>query len=390
MSEKLQHSFQKLYNYLQNFPLEDRFKGMDPFDGLNSPIISKTFFGKSRLLRLIWIQFFKRSPISFRKLALIRPGYNPQALGLFISAYCILYKNHQREDDLRSIKFLLEKIKHSKIEGYSGACWGYNFNWQARAFYQPKNTPMIVPTTAVFNGLMDAYELLEEQEILDLALSTGQFILNDLNRTYEGDNFAFSYSPIDKAVVYNASLMGSKVLSRIYHYTQNEDLLPIINASAQFCVNHQQDDGHWTYGAKPYHQWIDNFHSGYNLECLSDVARFTDSNQFFQIIEKGFKFYCETFFDKIGRSKYYSKKTYPIDINNPAQLLSVTATLNKKLEHEKLINNVLAWTIDNMQDDKGYFYYRQYAKYTNKINYIRWSQAWMFFGMAKYLYEINE
>ena len=144
MSKEIKSSFQGLFNYLQKLPLEERFKGIDPFDGLNSPIISNTFLGRSRILRLLWIQFFKRNPINFRKVVLIRSGYNPQALGLFLSTYCRLYKEFKREEDLQAIEFLLSKIDELKLEGYSGACWGYNFNWQARAIYQPKNTPMIV------------------------------------------------------------------------------------------------------------------------------------------------------------------------------------------------------------------------------------------------------
>jgi hypothetical protein len=51
------------------------------------------------------------------------------------------------------------------------------------------------------------------------------FILNDLNRTIENENsFAFSYSPIDKSVVYNASLLGARLLARVYFYKKEKML----------------------------------------------------------------------------------------------------------------------------------------------------------------------
>lgn len=250
MSENIQASFNRLYDYLNNIPLEERFKGYDPFDGLNSPVIENTFLGKFRFIRLVWVQLFKRSPINLRKITLVKPGYNPQALGLFLSAYCKLYRAHERKKDLEAIEFLLKKIEETRIDNYSGACWGYNFSWQARAFYQPLNTPMIVPTAAVFNGLMDAFELLARGEILNIALSVEKFIREDLNRSYEGENFAYSYSPKDNSIVYNASLMASKVLARIYNFTKNDELLTEVDASVMFCINKQQENGEWTYGAK--------------------------------------------------------------------------------------------------------------------------------------------
>lgn len=387
MSELITKSFDELNSYLKKKSLQDRFKGYDPFDGLNSPVITKSILGKSRLIRLAWIQFFKRSPINLRKLAFIKHGYNPQALGLFLSSYSLLYKKFKLPEDLETINYLVDKINETKISGYSGACWGYNFSWQARAFYQPLNTPMIVPTAAVFNGLLDANEILASNEVNDLALSTKEFVLNDLNRTYEDKNFAFSYSPLDKTVVFNASLMASKILARIYYINNDNDLLPTIQASVKFCINNQHNNGSWTYGAKSYHQWIDNFHSGYNIECLVDISKYLGSEQYQENIDRGYNYYISTFFDEMGRSKYYSNKLYPIDINSPAQLLVVLATLNKNKDLAELVMN---WTSTYMQDGNGFFYYRKHQSYKNKISYLRWSQAWMHYGMAKYLFETNK
>ncbi len=379
-------TFDRLYAYLSRQPPEKRFLGYDPFDGLNSPLIAKTIFGRSRFIRLAWVQFFKKSPVNLRRLALVKPGYNPQALGLFLSAYSLLYKKFGRQGDLQAVKFLIEKIKATKISGYAGACWGYNFNWQARAFYQPRNTPMIVPTTAVFNGLLAAYALTKDQEVLALALSVADFITTHLNRSYAADSFAFSYSPADHSVIYNASLMASQVLASVYHHTQEQKLLADIEASVKFCLNHQHPDGHWTYGTKPYHQWIDNFHTGYNLENLAKIARYVAVPGLQEAIARGFDYYITTFFTADGRCKYYAGKTYPLDINNPAQLLATLVALDQKTAHQALVGRVISRTNKTMQDHKGYFYYQQHPYYTNKINYLRWSQAWMFYGLSQYLF----
>jgi hypothetical protein len=43
-----------------------------------------------------------------------------------------------------------------------------------------------------------------------------------------------------------------------------------------------------------------------------------------------------------------------------------------------------------MQDKEGYFYYQKRKYFTNKISYMRWTQAWMFFALTIYLKEIND
>ena len=386
MDKTISQSFERLYHWLHSKPLAQRYAGYDPFDGLNSWWMQHTPLGRSRLLRLLWTQFFKRSPVNLRKILSVKPGYNPQALGLFLQAYATLYRQFGRPADREAMLFLIRQIKETRIDGYAGACWGYNFAWQARAFYQPAGTPMIVPTMAVFKGLLKAGKILQDETLTDLALSAVAFVQQDLNRTYEGELFAFSYSPRDTSVVYNASLMATRILATAYRLTGDRSLLPDIKQSASYCIRHQKPDGSWTYGTKPYHQWIDNFHTGYNLECLHSIMLDAGLSELADPIKKGLQYYLGTFFDSEGRSKYYHDRTWPVDINNPAQLPVTLVKLGAVAEHAGLVRRVLRWTIRHMQDKQGYFYYRGYRYFTNKINYLRWSQAWMFYALTEYLY----
>jgi len=385
------NDFESLFYRLVSFVEDQSYKGWDPYDGLNSPVIQKTFLGKSRLIRLVWIQLFKKSPINLRPLVGIKKDYNSKGLGLFLSGYCNLYHIEHKENYLNKIKFLSEKLLELSSEGWSGGCWGYNFDWQARAFFQPKYTPTVVASTFIGYALMDAYEILKDKRYLDAAISVGDFILNDLNRTYDANgNFAFSYSPLDKTQVFNASLLGSRMLSRIYSYTKNEKLLEEAKKSVQFCVDNQKEDGSWAYGTLPYHQWVDNFHTGYNLECISEYQKYSGDYSYEDNIKKGLDYYLNTFFTVDGKSKYYNNSLYPIDIHAPAQLVVTLYRLNVLKENRKLMESVLKWTITNMQNKKGYYYYQLNQRFNSTIPYIRWAQAWMFFSLSFYLKEINE
>jgi hypothetical protein len=328
------------------------------------------------------VQFFKRSPVNFRKLFGIKPKENPQALAVFLKAYCLLYRKEGKKEDLESIEYLSERIIANIKPGWAGACWSYPFAWQARAFYQPQDTPLIIPTAYCSNALLDAYAITGQEELKNQACSTAQFILSDLNRTYEDDLFAFSYSPNDNSVVYNASLMASQVLSRIYALTKEPSLKEEAKKSVLYCLNKQKNNGSWAYGDADFHQWVDNFHTGYNLVCLNDYMNYCQDQSILQQVEHGLAYYLKNFFDKSGFSKYYSNKSYPLDVNNPAQLIITLNAFNKVEDHLDLVNRVIGYTINKMQSNAGWFYYQKSKIYSNKIIYLRWSNAWMFNALA--------
>lgn len=376
-------SFKRLKAYCES----EAFRGWDPYDGLNSRIFqSLPLISRSAYARLFWIQLFKRNPVNLRRYLLVDKGYNPKGLALFLSGYCSLYKTFPSENSLNTIHWLAHKIIEMKSGGYSGSCWGYNFDWQARAFYQPKHTPTVVTTAYAGYALLDAYEITGNDEYKSHALEISGFIKNDLNRTSQSDgNFAFSYSPGDNTQVYNASLLASRMLSRIYHFTRNEELIELARKSVAYCCNHQKKDGAWTYGSLPFHQWIDNFHTGFNLECISEYQKYSKDFSFKENLEKGFTYYINTFFTRDGIPKYYHDALYPVDIHSSAQLIITLYRMNMLAEYADLADRLIRWTIANMQDRQGYFYFQKKRFLTTKIPYMRWSQSWMFFALSVYL-----
>jgi len=381
--DTIQASFEQLKAYCE----QEDFKGWDPYDGLNSKLFrALPWISRRKWPRLAWIQLFKRSPVNLRRITGVAKDYNPKGLGLFLSGYCNLYQKQPQEQYITTIKYLADKLLTLQSQGWSGACWGYNFDWQARAFFQPKYTPTVVATTFIAYSLMDAYEITGEQRYLDAAISAQHFVLKDLNRTYDDEgNFAFSYSPEDRTQVFNASLLGSRLLSRIYHYTGDAALLDVARRSILFCCRHQRADGSWSYGTLPFHQWIDNFHTGYNLECIREYRKYSGDTSFDSHVDKGLAYYLETFFTAEGIAKYYSNKTYPIDIHNTAQLVVTLSRLDVLEQHRHMVDTSLLWSIVHMQDKKGYFYFQMKNRYSSRIPYVRWAQGWMFYGMTEYL-----
>ena len=225
------------------------FKGYDPYDALNSPILSGLSLG-NKVLRIAFIQLLKRLPVNLRPLLFVKKHYNPKGLGLFLWGYAKLYQIEKKPEFLQKIRYLLGLLNSLKSSGYSGHCWGYNFDWQSRAFFLPKYTPTVVNSSFIGHALIDAYEHTGIEEALELAIPVKDFILNDLNRYKENGTICFSYSPRDHYFVHNANLLGASFLIRLCSFAGDSDLKKLALSSLAYAIKHQREDGSWFYAEK--------------------------------------------------------------------------------------------------------------------------------------------
>ena len=391
------NSFVKLKSYCE----KEQFKGWDPYDGLNSKVFNAIpLLNKSSFIRMVVIQGFKKMPINLRKIALVPKKHNAKGLGLLLSGYCNLHESVKARPELskeygslpeieKQINELAELLISMQSKGYSGACWGYTFDWQSKAFFLPIHTPTVVATSFVVEALLSAYEITRNECYLNTALSSADFILKDLNRIEKPNGFMFSYSPLDNRAVYNATLLGTKTLALIYKYTGNEEYMKAARASAQAVCDEQNADGSFPHSDQVRNQWRDNFHTGFKLESLAIYQQCCKDESFSENIERGFNYWIENYFvPETGLAKYYDNSTEndTVDLHCVAQAIPTIYKLNKfNKERTALMNKCLEWAISNMQSPKGYFYFQKRGKSINKICYMRWPNAWMFYGMSYFI-----
>ena len=390
----LDTSFLQLKSYCE----KEQYKGWDPFDGLNSKVFQALPLKHWDVARLAWIQGFKRSPINFRKLFLVPKEHNAKGIALFLSGYCNLFhiaekgnlKFGTKEEIIGHIVELADLLLKMQNKNYNGACWGYNFDWQARRlFLFPKNLPTVVATSFCVEALLKAFEITKKAAYLETCKSATNFILKDLNRSEFKSGFLFSYSPMNgNNTVINASLLGAKVLSQLYPYTKDELLKSTAKKTIKACCEAQGKDGSWVYGMLPVQSWIDSYHTGYNIDAIQAYQDSTGDLQFQNHIKKGIQYYIENFFLEVGTPKHFHNRTYPIDIHCPGQLFVTLSKTKKFIENQELAKKVLNWSMQNMQDKKGFFYYQIKKGISSKIPYMRWSNAFMFNALSHYLKEI--
>ncbi|MDI6916877.1 MAG: glycoside hydrolase family 76 protein [Thermoplasmatales archaeon] len=386
---KLLASITKLLRWIDH----NGYSGYDPYDALNSPII-KFFTFNRKYLRIGATQVIKCLPINTRKFLKTQKSINPKAMGLLASGYLKMYRVTPKKDFLNKAVECLNWLENNYVRGYSGKCWGYNFDWQSGNFFLPKYEPSVVVTSTVANAFLDAYKILKNDSYLNMAESACNFILNDLNISEASSGICFSYTPFDKTRIFNASMFASSLLSKVYSYTKNEKFLEYAKKSVNYVVDKQCHDGFWYYGYKEDDTLLKqiDFHQGFIIDGLLDFMKYTNlnSDKFFGAIKKGAEFYRKKQFMGSGICKYRYPKLYPIDIHNQAQGIITFSKLSKiKPEYLDFAKKIAGWTIEHMQNPAGYFYYQKHGYYINKIPYIRWAQAWMLLALATLLEAIN-
>lgn len=384
MTVCLNKSFQKLFEYVK----KNNYEGNDLFDGLNSKLFKNTFFYKSRLFRLCLIQFCKLSPIDFRKVLLVPQGFNPKAGALFLMGNLNMYKATKQDEYKQEAQKLYSRLRGVAIKREKGIGWGYNFDWQARAFFVPEGTPNIVTSVYVGKALIEYYNVFKDEDSLKLAKQIAEFILNEMIIIENDDFLCFGYIPKENAQVHNANLLAASFLSYLKKYVISKEFIDKAKKAINFSVADINSSGAWAYGTNSFHRWVDNFHTAFNIESLLDIKDNLKMPELDKTIKKITEYYINNLFTEDGLPKYYDNKTYPLDIHVIAQAMIVMdkirdAKILDNCEKLDIINGKILELVNPFQDKKGYFYFRKNKYLWSKIPYIRWAQAWMFFALSK-------
>jgi hypothetical protein len=383
---ELSHDLHTTYEQLFSWCREHDFAGHDPFDALNSSLFQATPLANSRNARLLWTQLVKRSPADLRGVARVPAERNPKGIALFALAQLATHRRLRTEESQLQARNLLAMLLSLKVAGFSGAAWGYNFDWQSRNFFAPRGTPTVVPTAFAARALIEAARQFKDDEYFNLARSVCDFLLRDLPRTVDTETeICFSYAPATDTRIFNASLLAAEVLAETGKLTNNRSLCDHAKRAARYVINQQQRDGSWTYGTESNQSWIDSFHTAYNLFSLKRIiAACALGDEFQAALKRGFVYWKQTFFLADGWPKYYHDDPYPADAHAAASAI-VTLLECRDLDDTATTTaqQVASWTITNLRDKRGFFYYQRRRFYTVRKPYMRWTQAWMLYALAR-------
>ncbi|HXM50997.1 MAG TPA: hypothetical protein VN956_24345 [Pyrinomonadaceae bacterium] len=393
MAIDLKSAHQDLWQWCR----EQGFAGYDPYDALNSRWFQATPLQRSRFARLAWTQFHKRSPINFRPLVRIPRERNAKGVALFALAALAEYRRSQTKEAEVEARELLDDLMWMRLKGFKGATWGYNFDWQSRSFFAPRGTPTVVPTAFAARALCEAAEVFAPEEYLPFARTICDFILNDLHRSEESESeVCFSYSPLDQTRVFNASLLAGETLARVGRLAGEPSLCDWSIRAGRYVARRQRADGSWAYGGNDHQSWADSFHTAFVLASLSRIIDAVGSEPGFaatgvldeldSTLRRGYEFWRERFFLADGWPKYYPDRLYPADAHSAASAIVTLVELRGRIPGTMILAEKIAnWTLENLRDSSGFFHYQRRRFYSVNIPYMRWSQAWLAYALARLL-----
>ncbi|SFR66672.1 hypothetical protein [Halogeometricum limi] len=362
---------------------ERDYAGYDPYDGLNSPVLSS--FASNWLTRLVAIHGVNKSPINLRPVLGIEPERNPKGVALFASACLRLYEATGEEAYLTEAEELLRWLAQNTSTVTTRHAWGYNFDWQnARRFFLPAYHPSIVVTVFCARAFLEHHEVTGADWSLDVADDAAAYIREGIN-VVDVDGFdAYTYTPYGDFVVINANALAAAFFLRLSGHTADGELRSRAVELFEFVLHAQDDTGAWYYSmpASDSHLSHDNFHTGFVLESLSEyVTTFPGDERAREAYDDGMAFFVDELFEADGAPKFESDKSTPYDAHASAQAL-ITLAQSDSLEARETAERVREWTMEHLYDEEGYFYRRVGRVLNDETPYMRWSQGWMTLALS--------
>lgn len=374
----IQQSLKKLEKWVEDHD----YKGYDPADGLTSYLRPLTF--GNLLLDRVLMQAIWRSPINLRPFLGVKPLDSNIGRGYMAWGYLTMLKLTGERTYRDKAVSCLEWLMNNKAPGFKDYSWGKMFDFASRGGRQGKYEPITVWTSLIGQAFLEAYETIGDKTYLAVADSICRWIVG-IPRNQTDTGCCINYTPHGQGdcTIHNQSMLAAAMLARTAKYTGNDEFLTVASEAIKYTCTRQLTDGSWLYGEDPKYHWIDSFHTGYNLDALKWYIAITKDNTYSHHLLQGFRFFKNTFFEATGRPKYYHDSTYPIDSQCAAQAIE---TLVNLCEYDKssldLAIKVVKWTIDNMQDRTGYFYFMRYPFATLKVPMIHWAQATTYKALA--------
>ncbi len=387
---------------LDNWISENGYAGYDPYDIKGNPyILTLTEKGNHSfpftMIREIVFELFYNFPVLSRRILKIKTAMNAKAMGLFASSYADLYSLKKEEVYAQNSSFCLNWLKENKSETSRGAGWGYPFNWQSKEFI-PAGTPNGIVTTTAADAFWKHYRIFNDQEALVYCTRICDFLSTLPVDPVAHDQICFSYTPLFINHVHNLNLFVAEFLIKTGMETANNSWIDQGNKAVNYTISNQMKNGAFDYNGPPEKpgNHIDNYHTGFVLRMLYSIWKLTGREDVYIALSKCYSHYVSNFFEDRTIPKLMPDRKYRIDIHSCAESIHCLSELADEFpEGIPLAENILNWTIQNLQHKTGYFYYGILKSrftgipFKSKIPYIRWGQAWMLRAMTSYLMAVK-
>jgi hypothetical protein len=360
------------------------WQGYDPYDALSSPLATPLSLGTAPGRRLL-TQVVKLSPVNLRPLLRVRATHNPKAVALVASGYARLAAANGDARAHRAAEGWLDWLEERHAGGRDGLGWSYGFDVQTRVFRYDRRTPNAIATSFAAQALMDGWELLGDGRRQGAVRAVARFLCERLHRNGRGGPY-FTYLPGEGELVHNANLLVCAVLARASRLADDPSLLEPALDAVRTSLAAQSPDGSWPYAARPGHDWVDNFHTGYVLQSLAECARALPEAA--KALERGLDYWERELFLVDGTPKYYATRASPEDAHCYATAIDTwVAVAPRRPAALACAERQARLLVSRMLDRRGFVHFQRRRLWTSRVPYVRWTTAPAFRALSGLLLE---
>src|ERR1022692_564069 len=267
---------------------DHEYRAYDPGDGDLSFLHYCTF--NTHFLKRLLTAAVLRVPFHIRPAIGIRPHTSTKGMGYMGWGYAKMYSLTGNDDYRRRADYCFDWLMKNRSPGYERYCWGNHFAFSTRAGTIPKYMPTIVWSSLIGLAFLEGYEVIHNPKYLEVAASVGEWV-KSMPRERTSRGTCLSYVPFAQSSIYNSNMLGAALLARVAVYTNDQESSRLAKDAMTYACTRQNADGAWFYGEASKYHWIDNFHTGYNLDCLKRYIDSTSDREFEQNLRCGFQYF---------------------------------------------------------------------------------------------------
>lgn len=312
-----------------------------------------------------------------------RNNYSKQEYPITRAQTAITLLNlYEQEKNLKYIEYAKKHIDwllENGSTGYSGHCWGMNYDWvySAEDTYD-KNIPFSTHTPYPLEALVQYYNITKDETVLNAIKSVFLFLEKDIQVMKESkDILILSYGVEKDRIVTNANSYSMYMYALLLNFfpEKEEYIKKKITKLYNFICSAQQDNGSWLYAPYDDDTFIDCFHSAIVVKNIIKTAKLTYLEDADTISTRGYTYIIKSFMnEEYNLCKRFSVSNKisitKFDLYDNAEVLNL-AIMQKDYETiSKLSNSIQKYFIND--NDEIASMIDLFGKRKN-FNHLRWA-----------------
>ena len=352
----------------------DDYRGHDPFDLTNSPLLP---LPESWRLPLLAVSKFgsRVAPDSARRMLRVPLIHDPKTFACAYFGYRALGEDARAADMAQRLAEL------------ASPTWGYDFTWPTRASgVSKRGASTLVPGAFAIFALADDFVRargMRHREVIERALD--YYVTEHSTDGREGP--FLGYFPGAGTNTHNANALGCAAVSLGGMLLERDDWFGSAAACAETTARAVRDDGYLRYADHRAADWTDCFHHLYTMASLVVIARINPrarSEVLEEAVDRMRSYFRQSFLRADGLLNYYPGSLYPIDPHSYA-VAAIYATCfgtdedlppHRARELLRRVDEAM-WS----RADQRYFFRRHRRRLDRRV-FLRWTTAWMFASLA--------